>query len=82
MARFGALAEILIDQIRKFLGSFEELCTKALTNHCTTSTNHLEADGLAEKIVQIVKRGLRKYRLLARNHCDWDFEITFDSDEL
>jgi transposase InsO family protein len=36
--RFGALAEVLTDQGREFLGSFKELCTKALIDHC----RHLE----------------------------------------
>ena len=75
LARFGAPGEVLTDQGREFLGSFEELCTKALIDHQTTSSDHPEADGLAERVVQTVKRGLRKYGLLIGNHGDWDLKL-------
>ena len=41
LARFGAPAEVLTDQGREFLGSFEALCTRVLIDHCTTSRDHL-----------------------------------------
>jgi len=47
----------------KLLNFFKELCTKALTNHYTTLHDNLEADGLVERVVRIVKRGLLLYRL-------------------
>jgi hypothetical protein len=75
LARFGAPAEVLRDQGREFLGSFEALCIKALIDHRTTSRDHPEADGLAEQVVQTVKRGLRKYGLLHGNHHDWDLML-------
>ena len=75
LARFGAPAEVLTDQGRKFLGAFEELCTQALIDHRTTSQDHLEADGLAERVVQTVKRGLCKYGLIHGNHRDWDLKL-------
>ena len=68
LARFGASAEVLTDQGREFLGAFEELCTKALINHRTTSRGHPKADGSAEHVVQTTKRGLRKYVLLWGSH--------------
>ena len=66
---------MLTDQGREFLGAFEALCTKALIDHRTTSRDHPEADGLAERVVQTVKRGLRKYGLLQGGHRDWDLMI-------
>jgi transposase-like protein len=75
LARFGAPAEVLTDQRREFLGAFEELCTKALIDHRTTSRDHPEADGLAERIVQTTKRDLRKYGLLRGSHRDWDLML-------
>ena len=57
-------AKVLTDQRREFLGAFDEFCIKVLIDHRTTSWNHLEADGLAERVVQSTKRGLRKYGLL------------------
>ena len=72
LARFGASAEVLADQRRELLDVFEEFCTKALIDHRITSRNHLEADGLAERVVQTTKCGLRKYGLLQGSHRDWD----------
>ena len=75
LTRFGASVEVLTDQGRKFLGVFEELCTKALIDHRTTSQDHPEADGSAEQVVQTTKRGLRKYGLLRESHWDWDLML-------
>jgi hypothetical protein len=72
LAHFGAPTEVLTDQGREFLGVFEELCTKALIDHRTTSRDHPEAYGLAERVVQTTKHGLRKYGLLRRSHRNWD----------
>ena len=49
LARFGALAEVLTDQGREFLGAFEELYMHALIDHRTTSRDHPEADGLSRE---------------------------------
>ena len=75
LASFGALAEVLTDQRHEFLGAFEALCSKALIDHRTTSWDHPEADGLAERVVQTIKYGLRKYGLLQGGHCDWDLML-------
>jgi len=75
LAHFRAPVDVLIDEWRKFLSSFKEVCTKALIDHHTTSRNHLETDGLVESIVQIVKCSLWKYGLLGGNHHDWDLML-------
>jgi len=72
LVRFGAPTKVLTDQGREFLGAFEELCTKALINHHTTSRNHSKANGLAEMVVKTIKRGLCKYELLTSNYRDWN----------
>jgi hypothetical protein len=46
-----------------------------LIDHRTTSRDHLEANGLAEPLVQTVKRGLRKYSLKKGHHGDWDLQL-------
>ena len=51
LSRFGAPAEVLTDQGTEFLGEFQVLCTQALVDHRTTSRDHPEADGLAERVV-------------------------------
>jgi hypothetical protein len=62
-SHFGALAEVLTDQGTELQGEFQVLCEKVLIDHRTTSRDHLEADGLAECVVQTMKRALRKYGL-------------------
>jgi hypothetical protein len=51
LSHFGAPAEVLIDQGTEFQGEFQVLCDKALIDHRTTSRDHPEADGLAERVV-------------------------------
>jgi hypothetical protein len=50
------------------------LCDKALIDHRTTSRDHPEADGLAKRVVQTVKRALRKYGLQKGHLGDWDIQ--------
>jgi hypothetical protein len=61
LSHFGALAEVLTDQGTWFQGEFQVLCDKVLIDHQTTSQDHPEADGLAKRVVQPMKRALRKY---------------------
>ena len=72
LTRFGAPAEVLTNQEIEFLGAFKELCTKVLIDHRTTSRDHPKADGLAKRVVQTTKSGLKKYGLLRVSHRDWD----------
>ncbi len=69
---FGAPAKVLINQSTKFHGEFQGLCEKTFINHCMTSRNHLEVDGLVERMVQTMKWGLWKYDLHKGHIRDWD----------
>jgi hypothetical protein len=75
LSRFGAPTEVLTDQGREFLGEFQMLCEQAMIDHHTTLRDHPEADGLAERMVQIVKRGLWKYSLKKGHHGDWNLQL-------
>jgi hypothetical protein len=75
LSRFGAPAEVLTDQGREFLGEFQTLCEQAMIDHRTTSRDHPEANGLAEHMVQTVKRGLWKYNLKKGHYGDWDLQL-------
>jgi hypothetical protein len=44
LSRFEGFNRSFIDQGTKFHGEFQELCEKALIDHCLTSQNHLSAD--------------------------------------
>jgi hypothetical protein len=55
LSQFGALTNVFINQNVKFLGKFQMLCEQALIDHWTTSCDYQETNGLAKKVVQIVK---------------------------
>jgi hypothetical protein len=63
LTRFGAPAEVLTDQGEEFQGEFAALLQNLLIDHRTTSRDHPQSDGLAERMVQVVKEALRKYCL-------------------
>jgi hypothetical protein len=58
LTRFGAPAEVLTDQGEEFQGEFAVLLQKLLIDHRTTSRDHPQYDGLAERMVQVVKEAL------------------------
>ena len=58
--RFGAPAEVVTDGGGEWEGEFEQLLSSCFIDHRVTSPNHPQANGLAERVVQVVKRGLRK----------------------
>ena len=72
ICRYGAPAEIVTDQGTEFLGSFEQLLAKCFIDHRTTSSNHPAANGAAERIVQVVKRALRKHVQVEQALDLWD----------
>ena len=72
LARFGACAEVITDQGREFEGEFAAVLAKHFIDHRTTSANHPQADGLAERCVQTVKRSLKKFCEAAGKANTWD----------
>jgi hypothetical protein len=71
LCRFGAPAEVLTDQGEEFQGVFAEYLAAILADHRETSRNHPQSNGLAERMVQMVKSALRKYCLLY-DRLHWD----------
>ncbi len=76
LSRFGACVECLIDQGSKFRGEFQDLLDCVRIDHCQTSRDHPQSDGLAESMVQMCKKGLRKI-CLTRNKEDWDLAFPY-----
>lgn len=76
LSRFGACAECLTDQGSEFKGEFQELLDTALIDHRRTSRDHPQADGLAERMVQTCKKGLKKI-CLTKNKEDWDLALPY-----
>ncbi|GLC44517.1 hypothetical protein PLESTB_000064800 [Pleodorina starrii] len=72
LCRFSAPAEVLTDRGQEWEGAFAALCEQCLIDHRTTSPNHPQADGAAERVVQTTKKALRKYCAEQRSAADWD----------
>ncbi len=51
LSRFGACAECLTDEGPKFKGEFQDQLDHAFINHCRTSRDHPQVDGLVERMV-------------------------------
>jgi hypothetical protein len=77
LSHFGAPAEVLTDQGTEFQGEFQVLCDKVLINHRTTSRDHPEVDGLAERVVQTMKKALHKYGLQNGHLGDCDIQSSW-----
>ena len=71
LSRFGALGEILTDQGSEFCGEFQTLLAKHEITHRLSSREHPQSDGLAERMVQTMKRALQKC-LLDNGGEEWD----------
>jgi len=76
LSKFGACAECLTDQRSEFRGEFQDLLDHALIDHRRTSRDHPQADGLAERMVQTCKKGLRKI-CLTENKEDWNLALPY-----
>jgi transposase InsO family protein len=71
LTRYGAPAEVVTDRGGEFGGAFQECLDAALVDHRATSAYHPQANGLSERIVQVVKRALRKW-CLGHPTEEWD----------
>eukprot|EP00877_Chromochloris_zofingiensis_P006429 jgi/Chrzof1/2039/UNPLg00695.t1 len=72
LGRFGSCAEVLTDQGSEWQGEFAQLLQTAMIDHRQTSPAHPQADGLAERAVQTVKRSLRKLCEAKKSVTTWD----------
>jgi hypothetical protein len=63
MIKYGASAEVVTDRGGEFGGEFQECLDAVLVDHRATSAYHPQANGLSERIVQVVKRALCKWCL-------------------
>ncbi len=76
LCRFGACVECLTNQGSEFKGEFQDLLDHAFIDHCWTSRDHPQADGLVERRVQTCKKGLQKI-CLTRIKEDWDLALLY-----
>ncbi len=75
LARFSAPAEVVTDRGGEFQGAFQQLLQQCFVDHRLTSTGHPQADGGAERLVQVVKAALRKHCKEAERSDDWDLQL-------
>jgi hypothetical protein len=75
ICRYGSPAQVVTDRGGEFQSDFQQLLTKCRIDHRTTSANHPQADGLAERAVQTLKSSLAKI-IATKGTCDnWDLEM-------
>ncbi|GAQ92009.1 hypothetical protein KFL_009030040, partial [Klebsormidium nitens] len=74
LTRFGAPAEVVTDRGGEFAAEFQACLDAALVDHRATSAHHPQANGLSERVVQVVKRALRKW-CLGHAAEDWDLYL-------
>ena len=60
LSRYGAPGEILTDQGKELCKEFQTLLAKHEITHRLSSCEHPQSDGLVERMVQTMKRALRK----------------------
>jgi hypothetical protein len=71
LTRYGAPAEVVTDRGGEFGGVFQEGLDASSVDHRATSAYHSQANDLSERIVQVVKRALRKW-CLGHPAEEWD----------
>ena len=75
ICRYGAPAEVVTDQGSEFKGAFSALLDQCFVDHRSTSANHPQADGLAERAVQTVKSSLARLVAAEQDAADWDLKM-------
>jgi hypothetical protein len=75
LGRFGASAEVVTDGGTEFKGEFDDQLRRCMIDHRVTSANHPQADGLAERAVQTMKRALTKLCETSGSVRDWDIAL-------
>ena len=63
LTRFGSPAEVLTDRGGEFEAEFAQMLMECLIDHRQTAADHPQSDGLAERMVQTMKSGLKKHIL-------------------
>jgi hypothetical protein len=60
LTRFGAPAEVLTDRGGELKAGIGKMLMEPYIDHCTTSADHPQTDGLAERMIQTMKMGINK----------------------
>ena len=79
LARYGGCAECLTDQGAEWQGEFADCLARNFVDHRTTAPQHPQANGLAERCVQTVKRSLRRHVEDTMTADTWDSHLAYIS---
>ena len=75
IGRYGGCAEVVTDRGTEFEGKFHQVLEECMITHRTTSANHPQANGLAERCVQTIKSALAKHCAQRGAVADWDWAL-------
>ncbi|NBK23903.1 MAG: hypothetical protein EOM68_17970 [Spirochaetia bacterium] len=75
LGRFGACAEVVTDQGHEWLAEFHDLLEHSFIDHRFTAPEKPSSNGLAERVVQTIKRALRKHCEQRRDAVTWDLGL-------
>jgi len=75
IARFGAPAEVLTDGGSEFLAEFHELMRECMISHRFITPGNPQANGLAERIVQVFKKAIARLGAAGLNDAEWDMGL-------
>ena len=78
LSRFGAPAKVVTDQESEFKGEFFDLLHHHGIDHRMDSREHSQADGLSERMVHTINRGLKK-SMSEGAASDWDLLLPYVS---
>ena len=79
LGRYGGCAEVLTDQGTEWQGEFADCLARNFIDHRTTAPLHPQANGLAERCVQTVKRSLRRQVEDTMTADTWDKHLAYIS---
>ena len=77
LTRFGSPAEVLTDRGGEFEAEFAQTLMECFIDHRQTAADHPQSDGLAERMVQTMKFGLKKHILSSGKPLDWDLNAAW-----
>ena len=77
ISQYGCCAEVISDNGGEYKKEFCELLAQLFIDHRNASANHPQANGLAERTVQTMKRAIRKWTDTHAVDCHWDDALPY-----
>ena len=77
LAATAVVLLVVSDGGGEFRGAFDALLSSLFIDHRTTSANHPQANRLAERAVQTLKRAIRKHSETAKEDSVWDMAVPY-----